>query len=163
MCSNGAIPKKCSSCKHLFEGECTRNIDDVGAYLHLDHGPCGVEGPTDPVVFENEFIQSKVEVPRKCSKCPFLAVAPIYGFHCTKDADKWGDFHRSLDWGAWRPDRIYIQLQRPKVTTKALSEYAFTQDQVAFIREYRRINPGLSLKEAKSDYAHFRTVIEQSV
>lgn len=161
MCSTGAVPQKCASCDHLFEGECTRNIDDVGGYLHLDHGPCGVDGPTDPVVFENEFITSKVEIPRKCSKCRFLAVAPIYGFHCTKDSDKWGDFHRSLDWGSWRPDRIYIQLQLPKVTTKALSEFAFNEDKVAFIEEHRRINPGVSLEEALADYVHFRTVIEQ--
>lgn len=25
----GAVPKKCSECKHLFEGECTRYIKDV--------------------------------------------------------------------------------------------------------------------------------------
>ena len=98
--SRGAVPKKCSECEHLFEGECTRYIDEVGHYLHLDHGPCGIDGPTDPVPYEDEFIRAKVEIPRKCSTCVYLAVDRIPGFHCTKDSDKWGDFHRGLDWGA---------------------------------------------------------------
>jgi hypothetical protein len=158
---HGAVPQKCSHCEHLFEGECLRSIDEVGGYLHLDHGPCGVNGPTDPVFFEKEFIASKVSIPRKCAECIHLSVGPIRGFHCTKDADKWGDSCRGLDWGAWRPDHVYIQLDLPKVTTKALSEYAFAGDEVAFIREHRRINPGLSLQEAKQDYAYFRSVVEK--
>jgi hypothetical protein len=92
--------------------------------LHLDHGPCGIDGPTDPVVYDDEFVTSKVEVPRKCAKCVFLAIDRVYGFHCTKDADKWGDFHRGLDWGAWEPDFIYVELPQPKVTTRDLSPFA---------------------------------------
>ncbi|WP_197528492.1 hypothetical protein [Aeoliella mucimassa] len=48
------------------------------------------------------------------------------------------------------------------MTTKALSEHAFANDQLAFIKEHRRINPGLSIQEAKTDFAHFRRVIEES-
>jgi len=161
MVSNGAVPKKCSECQHLFEGECTRYMEEVKDYLHLDHGPCGVEGPTDPVVFENEFLLGKVEVPRKCSTCKYLSVSPIYGFHCTKDANKWGDFHRGLDWGSWQPDHVYLHLEPPKVTTRALSQHAFADDLVAFIKEHRRINPRTSIEEAKADFTHFRTVIQQ--
>ena len=161
LCSTGAVPQKCSNCDHLFEGECKRHMEDVGGYLHLDHGPCGIDGPTDPVKFENKFITSKVEIPRKCAKCVHLSVSSIHGYHCTKDSDKWGDFHRGLDWGSWRPERIYIQLVPPKVATKALSEHAFAEDRLAFIKEYRLINPGLSLEEAKADYEHFRAVIEK--
>lgn len=156
----GAVPKKCSNCVQLFEGECTRYIEDVGHYLHLDHGPCGIDGPTDPVVYENQYISSNVEIPRKCSRCVFLGVDAIRGFHCLKDADKWGDFPRGLDWGAWEPEFIYLELPLPKVTTRNLSIFAGQNDLMSFIKEHRRINPGLSIEEAKADFAHFRSVLE---
>ena len=57
----GAVPNKCGSCPHLFEGGCTRYIDSVNQYLHLDFGPCKVNGPTDPVIYEDDFIKSKVD------------------------------------------------------------------------------------------------------
>jgi hypothetical protein len=82
--------------------------------------------------------------------------------HCTKDADKWGDFHRGLDWGDWYPDYVYIQLQPPKVTTRDLSRHAYNDDLIAFVKEHRRINPGVSAGEAKHDFRHFRAVIEKS-
>lgn len=160
MGSRGAVPAKCGQCCHLFEGECTRYINEVGHYLHLDHGPCGINGPTDPVTYEDEFIKGKADVPRKCSKCNFLAIHPIFGFHCTKDSDKWGDFHRGLDWGDWNPDFVTLHLPPPKVTTKELSQFAFGDDLLAFVKEYGRINPGLSVDDAKSDFRHFRNIIE---
>lgn len=159
MGSRGAVPKKCSECQNLFEGECIRHIEEVGHYLHLDHGPCGVNGPTDPVYYEDIYIASKVVVPRKCAKCVYLAVDSIYGFHCTKDPEKWGDFHRGLDWGQWEPDDIYLELPLPKVTTRALSMFARCDDLIGFIMEHRRVNPGLSIKEAKADFAHFRSIL----
>lgn len=33
---------------------------------------------------------------------------------------------------------------------------------LAFVTEHRRINPGLSLEEAKADFQYFRTIIEKS-
>lgn len=161
MASRGAVPMKCSECQHLFEGECTRYIEEVGHYLHLDHGPCGIDGPTDPVIYKDDFVTSKAEVPRKCTICVFLAVDRIHGFHCTKDSDKWGDFHRGLDWGAWEPDFVYLELPLPKVTTKELSLYARQNDKMSFIKEHRRINPGLSIEEAIADFARFREVLEK--
>ncbi len=152
-----AVPNKCGSCSHLFEGGCTRFADLVNRYLHLDHGPCGVNGPTDPVFFEDEYLQSKVEIPRKCSKCIFLKTAINRGFFCGKDEDKWGDYHRGLDWGAWEPDSIYLQLPLPKVTTKALSVYVKNENLIEFIKEYRKRNPGLSITEAKKDFEYLRT------
>jgi hypothetical protein len=160
MASRGAVPQKCAQCDCLFEGECIRYVDSVGHYLHLDHGPCGIDGPTDPVIYENQFVSSKVEIPRKCSRCVFLAVDAIRGFHCTKDADKWGDFPRGLDWGTWEPDCVYLELPPPRVTTRQLSRLAHEDDLVAFIKEHRRINPGLSIGEAKSDFEYFRRIIE---
>ena len=161
MGTNGAIPKKCSDCKLCFEGGCTRFFDDVQRYMHLDFGPCGINGPTDPVYYEDHFITAKVEVPRKCVRCPFLFHDSIYGFTCRKDVEKWGGCHRGLDWGAWSPDRIYLELPFPKVTTKTLVNLAHDEDLVGFIAEHRRINPGLSMTEAKEDYSRFRELISR--
>ncbi|UCE56672.1 MAG: hypothetical protein JSV31_14860 [Desulfobacterales bacterium] len=158
--ASGAVPNKCGTCDKLFEGECTRYIEEIGHYLHLDYGSCGINGPTDPITYEDDFITSKVEIPRKCADCVFLGIDRIHGFHCKKDSDKWGDFHRGLDWGRWKPDCIYLQLPLPKVTTQALAQFAQRNDMKSFIKEYRRINPGLSIKEAKADFAHFRNVLE---
>ena len=133
----------------------------VGHYMHLDHGPCGIDGPTDPVESEDRSSGFKAEIPRKCSTCRYLSFDTIFGFHCTKDRRKWGDHHRSLDWGTWEPEYIYLQLSLPKISTKQLSVYAKQNDLMAFIKEHRRINPGLSIEEAKRDFAHFREVLER--
>jgi hypothetical protein len=158
----GAVPNKCGSCKHIFEGGCTRYMDLTNSYLHLDYGPCKVDGPTDPVIYEDEYIRGKVEVPRKCSKCVFLKVDRPYGFHCIQDKQKWGSYHRGLDWGAWEPDSIYLQLPLPKVTTKELSLYVKQDDLIKFIKEYRKRNPGLSINEAKDDYKYLQNILKQS-
>ncbi|MFZ6719107.1 hypothetical protein [Undibacterium sp. Ji49W] len=155
----GAVPNKCGSCNHLFEGGCTRYIDLVNKYLHLDYGPCKIDGPTDPVVYEDEFIEGKVEVPRKCSKCYFLKFDRIYGFICTHEEGKWGKYYRGLDWGAWEPESIYLQLPLPKVTTKILSKYVMQNDLIGFIKEYRKCNPSLSIAEAKKDFTYLKNIL----
>jgi hypothetical protein len=157
----GAVPHKCGHCDHLFEGGCRRFINEIGDYLHLDYGSCGIQGPTDPIIYEDQYITSKVEVPRKCSDCGFLKFDRIHGFDCLKDINKWGDLHRGLDWGTWQPDGIYLQLPHPKVTTKQLSTFAQKNNLVEFIKEHRRINPGLSIEETKVDFNHFRSIIEK--
>lgn len=156
LVSRGAVPAKCAACANLFEGGCTRAIMLVGGYLHLDHGPCGINGPTDPVIYEDEFITAKVEVPRKCRRCRFLGVEAILGFVCRKDADVWGDLRRGLDWGHWEPDVVYLQLPLPKLTTRLLSEAVYADDLLGFVREHRRVNPGLSLREAREDFESLR-------
>lgn len=150
----GGVPNKCSTCNHLFEGGCSRNMELTQRYLHLDHGPCGIPGPTDPVFYEDNFIQSKVEVPRKCHRCVYLFHDSIEGFTCKKDADKRGDFHRGLDWGHWSPRRLYVELPHPKITTRALIDCLHKANLVEFIQEYRKINPASSIVEAKEDYAY---------
>ena len=157
----GAVPQKCSKCKLLFEGECVRYMNDVGHFLHLDHGPCGIPGPTDPVSYEDTFITAKVEIPRKCVRCRHLAFHRIRGFICTKDSEIWGGLPRGLDWGAWRPDMIYVQLPYPKITTKLLVKCAHENDLVGFSQEYRRVNPDTSLLEAREDFAHIRRILEK--
>lgn len=146
----------------MFEGECVRFADEVQRYMHLDFGPCGIDGPTDPVIYEDRFIRSKVEIPRKCSRCGFLFHDSIYGFTCKKDEKKWGKCYRGLDWGAWSPDRIYLALPFPKITTKALVDFAYDDNLLDFISEYRRVNPGLSIADAKTDFSRLRELIEKN-
>ena len=161
MVKHGAIPKKCSDCPNCFEGGCTRFFEEVQRHMHLDFGPCGIDGPTDPVVYEDKLIVAKVEIPRKCARCRFLLHKSIYGFTCRKDQEKWGDCYRGLDWGAWSPDRIYIELPHPKLTTKTLVDAVHSEDLIGFIAEHRRISPGISMAEAKEDYSMFRSLITQ--
>ncbi|WP_367874374.1 hypothetical protein [Luteolibacter sp. Populi] len=157
--SRGCIPNKCKTCACSFEGGCTRSFAELNRYMHLDFGPCGIHGPTDPVHYEDSFIVSKVEIPRKCAKCPFLFNDAIRGFECRKDEEKWGDCRRGLDWGAWRPVRIYVELPHPKVSTKSLVEALNAGDLVGFLKEYRRSNPGVPYSEAKEDFARLRALI----
>ena len=157
----GAVPNKCGGCPNLFEGSCKRYLEEVGHYLHLDYGYCGIPGPTDPVIYRDRFIVSEVEVPRKCASCVHLGFDRVRGFHCRKDPEKWGHFERGLDWGAWEPDVVYLELPPPKVTTKALAVRAKEGDLIGFIKEHRRVNPGLSIEEAKSDYRRFRDILEK--
>lgn len=157
----GAVPNKCGSCKHLFEGGCTRNIEQVGRYLYLDYGPCTITGPTDPVIYENANLKAKVEIPRKCTTCVYLNIDSVSGFYCSQGREKWGAYHRGLDWGAWEPDSIYLQLPFPKVTTKNLSIFVKRNEIINFINEYRRVNPGLSMSEAKADFMYLQQALNQ--
>ncbi len=159
---SGAIPNKCGHCEMMFEGVCTRAMERLQRYMHLDYGPCGIPGPTDPVIYEDPFVRSRVEVPRKCSRCRFLIHDSIHGFTCKKDSEKWGRYHRGLDWGAWSPERIDFNLPHPKLTTKVLLDCVYTEDLSGFIKEHRRINPGLSMQEAKEDFTLMRNLVVQS-
>ena len=156
----GAIPKKCSGCEHQFEGECLRGGEQVGRYLKLDYGPCGLPGETDPVLYENEFIQSKKTIPRKCGQCVYLKYGEIRGFYCGKDSEKWGDRGRGLDWGNWQPDVVYFDLPLPKVTTHKMCEAVSSDALIDFVAEYRRVNPGRSIEEAKNDFALMRAKLD---
>jgi hypothetical protein len=158
----GAVPNKCGHCGSLFEGGCARANASLERWLDLDHGPCGVPGPTDPVLYEDVFVTAKVEVPRKCTTCIYLEFDRIRGFTCRKDREIWGDFPRSLDWGSWKPERIYIQLPYPKNTSKELIEFAFLNQLKDFIQEYRRWNPSHSIQEAKTDFLNLRNQLEEA-
>jgi len=136
-------------------------MEEVGHYLHLDYGYCGIPGPTDPVIYRDQFIVSEVEIPRKCSMCVYLAFDKVRGFYCRKDSEKWGYFDRGLDWGSWQPDCIYLELPFPKITTKALAAHVNSGDLIMFIKEYRRVNPGVSIQEAKNDYWRLRAILER--
>ncbi len=159
--SQGAVPAKCASCEHLFEGECNRAHGLVDGFLHLDYGPCGIEGPTDPVRIENRHLQSVVEVPRKCTSCVHLTYDLVRGFTCFKDKKKWGDCDRGLDWGDWQPKRIQVRLKRPAYTSDAMLECVHAADLVGFVKAFREANPGLSMQEAKADYLQLRKLSQQ--
>ena len=110
--TEGAVPAKCASCEHFFEGSCNRAEALVDGFLHLDFGSCGIEGPTEPVHIQNRHLQSVVEVPRKCTSCVHLTYDFVRGFTCFQDREKWGDFDRGLDWGDWEPERIQVRRKR---------------------------------------------------
>ena len=159
MLSRGAVPNKCSDCQFLFEGECTRAMKSLGRFMALDHGTCRVSGSTDPVRFENQFLTSVVEIPRKCSNCALLQIDSIRGFTCGQDAHIWGNFPRELDWGSWHPEYFYVELPQPKMTRRALIEQLWARDLVGFLKEYRRINPDTAMSEARDDYARLLQLI----
>ncbi|MCP4146132.1 MAG: hypothetical protein GY757_00140 [bacterium] len=160
MLTRGFIPNKCGCCEHLFEGECLRGADVVGRFLHLDFGPCGIPGNTEPVELEDKDTFSKVAIPEKCKACDHLLYAQIYGFTCKKDSSKWGGIYRGLDWGNWHPRVVYFKLPLPKMTTTEMCRCVSEDNLLPFIKEYRRVNPGSSIEEAKKDYALMREKIE---
>lgn len=147
-----AVPKKCYECKNLFEGGCTRFFEEVKEYLRLDYDFCGVDGSTNPIMYEDKFVKSKVYIPKKCRTCKHLNIDGNWGFSCNKDSKIWGAFPRGLDWGTWEPDSVYIELKFPKKTTKTLISLVKKNKLVNFIKEYRKINKNYSIEEAKKDY-----------
>ncbi|ANE44161.1 hypothetical protein SU48_10700 [Deinococcus puniceus] len=76
----------------------------------------------------------------------------VRGLKCGKDTHIWGDFPRSLDWGTWHPDYIFVDLPFPKITTRLMGQTVQESDLIAFIKEYRRVNAGSSMAEAKEDF-----------
>lgn len=147
MASLGAIPRKCSECQHSFEGECIRAMDLLHRYLDLDHGFCGIPGETDPVDVALPGDPSELEVPRKCSTCSFLR-RDSRGAVCSKDADVWGGFPRSLDWGRRVPDVIVPSVQGLTLTLR-FARLAAAGDDVQALRAFRQSNPEVSLAIGK--------------
>lgn len=157
----GAIPQKCSTCELEFEGSCQRAMSQLGRFLSLDYGPCRVNGSTQPVRYENQFITSRVDVPEKCTTCRFLTYLSVYGFRCGEDAEIWGRPLKTLDWGSWHPEFIYVELPQPKITTRPLIERLWQRDLLGFLKEYRRVNPDTALSEAREDDARLLQLITE--
>lgn len=150
----GSVPSKCSSCAHLFEGECLRFVEQKG-YMALDHGACEIDGPTDPVTVDNKWISSKVEVPRKCSTCSHLEYDALRGFTCGAQTDLWGWFRRGLDWGTWSPERLHVNLP-PYRATREMIDAASEGRLKEFVEEFRSLNPNESLLVAQKAYCDAR-------
>ncbi len=157
MGTTGAIPNKCGHCKLQFEGGCLRVST---RFMHLDYGPCGIHGPTDPVFIENDLVHPGVEVPRKRSSCVHFFHDHIHGLICNKDQEKWGGFPRGLDWGTWEPEWIYLDIPLPRRSSKALIGHAYKNESTPFILEHRRLNPDLPLTVAREDFAMLRRQID---
>lgn len=111
MISHGSIPKKCSTCSNLFEGECTRGLDEIGKLLRLDYDSCYKTGTTEPTKIEINS-DNPVFVPNKCIDCEYLSKSEFREYFCSYEKEKWKDFPRDLDWGDWKPDYPLIGLRR---------------------------------------------------
>lgn len=152
MGSTKSIPRKCYDCSMLFEGECLRAMDQVQGYLKLDYGPCKRTGSCEPKIIENEFFQSKVYVPEKCVRCPFLECHSIFGFTCHEDEEIWGPYGKTLDWGHWSPELPNIGLKSRKLVSMELISAVQSGKQVDAIKIFRELNPGTNIKEGKEAY-----------
>lgn len=152
MGTGKAIPEKCSQCRWMFEGGCLRNSESIEGFLSLDHGSCPIQGDTRPVLFSNQFIQSKVSVPAKCTTCRDLHYDPIAGFTCHFEYEIWGWPGRTLDWGVWEPDLPNIGLVRGRMISRNLIESANTGSEAVFIKAIRLEFPELSIREARDTY-----------
>ena len=151
----GAIPEKCASCKESFEGSCLRAITLMDDYLSLDHGPCEIAGDTTPTKIDSNN-NAPIYVPKKCSQCDFLKQSDIDGYYCSSEREKWGDFHRSLDWGNWEPDHPVVGIRRinnnidegPATITKELIALILENKTTKALKLYRSINAIDTIKEA---------------
>jgi hypothetical protein len=150
---SGAVPRKCRTCEHLFEGGCRRAIEQVQGYLSLDHGPCPVKGPTDPVLVETTHFKSKVYVPSKCERCPNLELDRIRGFVCNLDRERWGAFPRTLDWGSWSPEHPNLGLKSGRSVTHEVIQAVAEGSEVQAIKAFRSSHPDATFREARDAYA----------
>jgi hypothetical protein len=138
---------------HLFEGECTRATERLYRYFSLDHGPCPECGPTNPVLVETAIYKSKVFVPAKCEHCRFLEFDQIHGFVCDFERGKWGDFPRTLDWGAWIPDHPIVGLKSGRSVTREMIEAVKNRKEAEAVKAFRSSHRGTSFLEARNAYA----------
>jgi hypothetical protein len=158
----GAIPSKCNTCIHLLEGDCTRAIEQVRKYLSLDHGPCPVKGPTDPVLVENEDYKSKVYIPSKCQSCTYLKLDGVRDFVCNFEHELWGAFPRTLDWGCWSPEHPNLGLESQRSLTLEVIEAVVARNEASAIKAFRSSHPDATFKEAREAYAELLTQLDIS-
>jgi hypothetical protein len=146
---HGAIPRKCSQCAHSFEGSCLRAMDSLHRYLELDYGFCGIDGDTEPVALDYPDVDPDLEVPRKCSTCPYLRPDQVHGVVCTKDSDVWGHLSRSLDWGL-RASGVVVPGAPGVQVTLRFVRLAAIGDDIGALREFRASNPNASLATGRA-------------
>lgn len=142
---HGAVPKKCSDCKNLFEGSCRRALSSVETYQVLDHGPCPVKGDAFPVPLSSTRSDKTLFVPQKCINCQNLGSDGIRGFFCTFEQEKWGKFPRSLDWSGWAPKNNLLGIEGRVIAT----------DEV--IDDVKNGNSGSAVQKLKSLYSELST------
>jgi hypothetical protein len=131
-------------------------MEQVQGYLSLDHGPCPIKGPTDPVLVESQYYVSKVYVPSKCRSCRHLQLDSIRGFVCNFERERWGSFPRTLDWGSWSPEHSSLGLQRLQSGRSVSGEVLQAvqrRHEVEAIKAFRAAHQDATLKEARDAYA----------
>lgn len=159
---SGAVPSKCRHCNYLFEGGCTRAMEQVQGYLSLDHGPCPVKGPTDPVLVETRYYVSKVYVPSKCSSCRHLFLESYGGFVCNFERVKWGDFPRTLDWGSWSPEHPNLGLESGRSVSVEILQAVKEKNEAIAIKAFRAVHSDATFKEAREAFAELTAKLHKS-
>ncbi|QDT24460.1 hypothetical protein [Gimesia chilikensis] len=159
--STDHIPRKCTECENMFEGECVRAMDQVEDYLSLDYGPCRKSGLCNPVLFEDQYIKSKVYVPEKCRDCFNLKYHAVFGFRCHEDDQIWGRYGKTLDWGHWSPDLPNIGLESRKEVSMELLQAVKDEQEVAAIRIYQELHPGTTIREARDAYEELKEKLQR--
>ena len=152
----GAVPRKCSECKFMFEAECLRATEQIKGYLALDHGPCPIKGETKPILYENQFIKSKVFIPIKCKTCRHLGFSFFGGFTCKYEVKKWGAFPRTLDWGAWSPEHPNLGLSTGRSVPLELLQAVQAGNEAAGVEAFREAFPNSTIREARDAFAELR-------
>ncbi len=158
---SGAVPNKCQHCKYLFEGSCRRAVDQVQNYLSLDHGPCPINGKTNPILVETQYYKSKVFVPEKCCSCKHLELDRIRGFVCNFERERWGHFPRTLDWGAWTPEQPNIGLESGRSVSLEVLQAVAAKNEVHAIKAFRTSHPEVTLREARDAYSELLAQLEK--
>jgi len=77
---------------------------------------------------------------------PIVLVAVWY-FFLKPRIDSWYDEKRAI-------------LPPPKKATRKLKKLAIAGELKSFVKEYRRLNPNLSIREARADYNYLRGDLE---
>lgn len=154
----GHIPEKCSTCRFLEGGMCSRGIRLTEQMLRLDHGPCSKEGVSDPEVINipNTYPFEKTLVPWKCRSCAHLMADGQGGMYCKDQLDIWEGFPRGLDWGKFVPDHPVIGLKDWKLDREIIHLEAMGKRNQA-IRVFRNLNPKASIKEGIKAMVELRT------
>lgn len=151
--SAGAVPRKCASCRFLFEGECVRAIDQVQGYLALDHGPCPVVGDTTPTPMAIGPPLGTVSIPTKCRTCQHLDASPVRGFTCRFERDRWGAFPRALDWGTWSPELPNLGLASGRPVSLTLLRAVAAGNEAEAVKAFRADVPDATFAEARAAFA----------
>lgn len=128
-------------------------MEQVRGYLALDHGPCPMRGPTNPVIVETVHYISKVSVPAKCERCRYLELEKVRDFVCNFEREKWGAFPRTLDWGAWSPEHSIVGLKSGRSVSQEVLRAVAAQREVEAIKAFRAAHRDATLKEAREAYA----------
>jgi hypothetical protein len=161
MLSKGMIPKKCSECDLMFEGECLRNSEITGKYAQLDYGKCEIEGKTEPVCIEIDYNGYETFIPLKCEHCDHLKKNKYRGYICAFEKNTWGDFPRSLDWGDWKPNFPIVGLGENLKLTKHLIILIESKKTAEAVKEIKRLNNGMEFKKAIESVSQLKNKIDQ--